>query len=77
MPSYVSDEKGLVIDGVRKNGPAGKAGIKKGDMIISIKGKEVNSIYDYMYRLEKLEPGEVVKVTIIREGEELTLAINL
>ena len=77
MPSYVSDEKGLVIDGVRKNGPAGKAGIKKGDMIISIKGKEVNSIYDYMYRLEKLELGEVVKVTIIREGEELTLAINL
>ncbi|MDB9722351.1 M28 family peptidase [Candidatus Marinimicrobia bacterium] len=77
MPSYVSDEKGLVIDGVRKNGPAGKAGIKKGDMIISIKGKEVNSIYDYMYRLEKLEPGEVVKVTIIRKGEELTLAINL
>ena len=77
MPSYVSDEKGLVVDGVRKNGPAGKAGIKKGDMIISIKGKEVNSIYDYMYRLEKLESGEVVKVTIIREGEELTLAINL
>ena len=55
MPSYGSDEKGLAIDGVRKNGPAEKAGIKKGDVIVSIKGEEINNIYDYMYRLEKLE----------------------
>ena len=77
MPSYGSEEKGLVIDGVRKNGPAGKAGIKKGDIIVSIKGKEVNNIYDYMYRLEKLNNGETVKVIIIRGGEELALKINL
>jgi len=77
MPSYGSDEKGLAIDGVRKNGPAEKAGIKKGDVIVSIKGEEINNIYDYMYRLEKLETGETVEIIIIRDGEERALMINL
>ena len=77
MPSYGGDSKGLKIDGVRKNGPADKAGIKRGDVIISIKGKEVNNIYDYMYRLEELEAKEVVKIIIIREGKEMVLSINL
>ena len=77
MPSYGSDEKGLAIDGVRKNGPAEKAGIKKGDVIVSIKGEEINNIYDYMYRLEKIETGETVEIIIIRDGEERALMINL
>ena len=77
MPSYGSDAKGLKIDGVRKDGPAEKAGIKKGDIIISIKGKEVNNVYDYMYRLEELKAGEVVKTIILRNGEKIVLSINL
>ena len=77
MPSYGSDAKGLKIDGVRKDGPAEKAGIKKGDIIISIKGKEVNNVYDYMYRLEELKAGEVVKTIILRDGEKIVLSINL
>ena len=54
-----------------------KAGIKKGDVIVSIKGEEINNIYDYMYRLEKLEAGETVEIIIIRDGEERALMINL
>ena len=77
MPSYGSDVKGLKIDGVRTNGPADIAGIEKGDIIISIKGKEVNNIYDYMYRLEELNTGEIIKIIILRNEEEIILSINL
>ena len=36
MPSYGADKKGLAVDGVRKDGPAGKAGLVKGDIISEI-----------------------------------------
>ena len=35
MPSYTSIEDGLGVDGVRSEGPAGRGGLKKGDIIVS------------------------------------------
>jgi S1-C subfamily serine protease len=69
--------KGLEIDGAKKDGPAGKAGLQKGDIIISIDGKPVKNIYDYMYRLAELKPGRAVDVIIKRGEEELTIKVNL
>lgn len=77
IPSYGSDAEGMEIDGAKKEGPAGKAGMQKGDVITSIGGKEIKNIYDYMYRLEELKPGETVEVKVLRAGKKLTLKINL
>lgn len=77
IPSYGSDAEGLEIDGAKKEGPAGKAGMKKGDVITSIGGKEIKNIYDYMYRLAELKPGETVEVKVLRGTKELTLKVNL
>lgn len=77
IPSYGSDAVGLEIDGAKKEGPAGKAGLKKGDIITSIGGKDIKNIYDYMYRLAELKPGETIDVIIIRGGKELTFKVNL
>ena len=74
MPSYTSTEEGLVIDSISKpEGPAAKAGIKKGDVIKSINGKSVKNIYDYMDRLGELKKGMSVPIVIDRNGELLTL----
>ena len=60
MPSYTSTEEGLVIDSISKqDGPAAKAGIKKGDVIKSINDKPIKNIYDYMDRLGELEKRNV------------------
>ncbi len=51
--------------------------MQKGDVITSIGGKEIKNIYDYMYRLEELKPGETVEVKVLRAGKTLTLKVNL
>ncbi len=77
IPSYGSDEIGLEIDGAKKESPAGKAGMLKGDVIVSIDGKPVKNIYDYMYRLAELKPGQKVEVVIKRGEKELTMKVTL
>ena len=77
IPSYGSQEEGMEIDGAKKEGPAGKAGMKKGDVIIEIGGKEIKNIYDYMYRLGELNPGDEVDVKIKRGEKVLSLKVTL
>lgn len=77
IPAYASSAVGLEIDGVKSDGPADKAGMRKGDIIIAIGGKDVKDIYDYMYRLSELKPGTVVSVTIQRGTDTLELTVQL
>jgi hypothetical protein len=77
VPVYGSTKKGLEIDGISKpDGPAAKAGIIKGDVIKSMGGKPINDIYEYMERLEEIEPGMTITVLINRDGSELRLPVT-
>lgn len=76
IPSYAdSDNTGLVLDGVRKDSAAEKAGIKSGDKIIKLAGKEVRNISDYMFMLGEMKAGETYEVIVMRGTEKLTLKI--
>ncbi|MFQ6603963.1 MAG: M28 family peptidase [Fidelibacterota bacterium] len=77
IPSYGSSADGMEIDGTKKEGPAAKAGLKKGDIIIAIDGGEIKDIYDYMYRLGELKVGQEVTVTVLRGEETLELKVQL
>jgi hypothetical protein len=77
VPDMVSnDNNGLRVDGVRKGGPADKAGIIKGDRVISIEGQPVTNIYDYMARLGKLKPGQIASVEIVRNEVKQILIVQ-
>jgi aminopeptidase YwaD len=79
MPDVTStdDTEGMGVEFVTPGKPADLGGMKKGDLIIAVEGKAVNSIYDYMYRLGKLSKGQLIIVTVKRDEEKLDLLIQL
>ena len=78
MPDFAGTEKkGLRVDGVTKDGPADKGGLKKGDIIVGLNGMSVGDIYEYMARLVKLKHGMTVNVEIIRENKHEVLIMQL
>jgi S1-C subfamily serine protease len=75
IPSYADSTDGLVLDGVRDNSPAAKAGVKAGDKITKLAGKDVRNAMDYTYVLSTMKAGEEYEVVLIRGTETLTLKI--
>ncbi len=75
IPAYGETNDGLGIDGVRDGSPAAKAGLKGGDKIIKLAGKDVRNISDYMYALGVMKAGEEYEVVVKRGAETLTLKI--
>jgi len=78
MPDYASESKnGLRLAGVSPGGPAEKGGLKEGDVITRLGGKQVGTIYDYMESLGQHKPGEKVEVVIRRDGQDLKLQVTV
>ncbi len=78
MPDITgSNDNGLRVDGVRKNGPADMGGMKKGDVIVALNGEPVKNIYEYMHRLKKLEKGMTITVDVMRDGKKKVLIVQL
>jgi S1-C subfamily serine protease len=69
IPDYATEVKGLLLSGVMGGGPAEKAGLMKGDVVVEIAGKTIANIYDYTYALELLRADQAVKVVYLRNGE--------
>ena len=70
VPDYATEVKGLLLGGVIGGGPAEKAGLQKGDVIIEIAGQTIANIYDYTYALELLKVDQPVKVVYMRGNEK-------
>jgi len=68
VPDYVSGgQKGLKLSGVLQGGPAEKAGLEAGDIIISLAGAPIENIYDYVRVINMLKIGKTVKVVVRRD----------
>jgi Tol biopolymer transport system component len=77
IPDYVAgDIKGLKLSGVAANGPAAKAGVTGGDVIVELAGRKIENIYDYTYAIEALKIGEAVKIIVQRAGKPVELQIT-
>jgi len=76
IPNYSDSNDGLLIDGVRDDSPASKAGLKAGDKITKIGTRDIKNVYDYTYALGEMKAGEEYVVEVMRGGEKLSLKIK-
>lgn len=77
IPDYAQgDTKGVKLSGVSPIGPAAKAGVKAGDIIIKLGGKDIANIYDYTYVMGDLKIGKETTITVQREGKSVDLKIT-
>lgn len=69
--------KGALVADVIKGDPADKAGIKAGDVILSIDGKEIENHKELINIVGSKSPGETVKLKVLRDGKILNISVKL
>jgi hypothetical protein len=78
IPDYTdSDVPGLKLSGVRAGGPAEKAGLRGGDIVVGFDGRVVRNIYDLMDELGSHRPGDSVVIKVLRDGQPLEMTATL
>ena len=73
----VDVERGVIVLGVVENSAAESAGLRRGDVIVSVDGEGLETVEDLLATLRRRSPGEEVDLRILRDGEEQTLRATL
>jgi serine protease Do len=73
----LGERKGVLISDVFKDQPADKAGIRRGDVVLSIDGKKTASSNDLRNTVAAISPGGKTPVVVFRGGKEVSLTVKL
>jgi len=65
--------EGLVVTTLYRNGPAHKAGVEPGDVLVAIDGKKASDAREVLLAISNHKPGERIKMELMREGKPLTI----
>ncbi len=69
--------KGVLIPDVSEDSAAGKAGVKKGDIVIEFEGKTVNKANELQRKVAMLKPGTKVELVVLRDGKRKKITVEL
>jgi Do/DeqQ family serine protease len=69
--------EGVLLRGVFPGGPLARAGVKQGDVVISVDGVEVDDMQSLNYRIATHKPGDVVKMHIAADHAQRDVAVTL
>ncbi|CAH2896063.1 MAG: Outer membrane stress sensor protease DegQ, serine protease [uncultured Paraburkholderia sp.] len=74
--SFGLDQKsGAIVAGVLKNGPADRAGIKPGDILMSVNGQEITDTTRLLNVIAQIKPGTPAKVHLVRKNHEMDVDV--
>ena len=73
----LSTKTGAIIAGVVKGGPADQAGIKPGDILVAVEGKEVSDTTDMLNLIAQLTPGDTAKLTLLRKTKQSVVDVKI
>jgi hypothetical protein len=77
IPDFGQTENGVKFSDVKAGSPAAKAGLKAGDVLIQFGDKPIKNLYDFTDALRRSKVGDVVPVTVLRDGKELKVDVKL
>ncbi|HKL16295.1 MAG TPA: Do family serine endopeptidase [Balneolaceae bacterium] len=69
--------RGFIIGNVEQGGPADEAGLKSGDVVVELNGEPVRDFYDFRIAIASSSPGTEVDLGIFRDGEDMSITVEL
>ena len=73
----LKDQKGALIGDVVPKGPAEKAGLKSGDVVLEFNGKPIRDSRHFKLQVARVKPSESVPVKILRNGSTKTIEVTI
>src|SRR5262249_2038115 len=77
IPDFGQTENGVRFSDVKPGSPAAKAGVKAGDVLVPVGDKPIKNLYDFTDALRRCKVGDLVDVTVLREGKPVKAAVKL
>jgi serine protease Do len=72
----LKEAKGALIDDVQRGSPAAKAGLRGGDLVLSVGGAEIRDARDLARKIAELAPGKTLSLQIQRGGSEQSVSVT-
>ena len=77
IPDFGQVENGVKFSDVKPASPAAKAGLKAGDILVQFNDKAIKNLYDFTDALRSSKVGDVVDVTVMRDGKPVKASVKL
>ncbi|AIO25696.1 MULTISPECIES: Do family serine endopeptidase [Burkholderia] len=71
----LQQKSGAIVAGVLQGGPADKAGIKPGDILVSVNGEDITDTTKLLNTVAQIKPGTPTKVHVVRKGKEFDMNV--
>ncbi|HEY4573970.1 MAG TPA: M28 family peptidase, partial [Thermoanaerobaculia bacterium] len=77
VPDYAGDGRpGVLLAGVRAGSAAEQGGLRRGDLLVGLSGKEIRDIHDFMFVLQRAKPGEKAAAVVVRDGQKVEMEVT-
>lgn len=73
----LKDESGVIVGDVFSGSAAEKAGVERGDVVLSLNGEKVQDTEWFVKKVRTLAPGSTATLQVVREGKERTIKVKL
>ncbi len=77
IPDFAEPPRGVRFADITPGSPAGKAGLKGGDILVKFGKDPIQNLYDFTYALRAHKPGDEVEVEVLRNGQSLKVKVQL